>query len=81
MKIFEKNGFVKAKVKSSNENDPKAKADIEKFTQQLKEVINMDSLVNVFTVDSDEGVNDIELAILNTFLNCKNLFQFFQFQN
>ena len=81
--------LVKSKMfeelKSSN---PEQYArDTAKAIQRLEFIVSKlsEHLINIFSLDNDEGSQDIELFILRAFLNCKlrkfesRIFEFFRF--
>jgi hypothetical protein len=54
---------------------PSYKIEIEKSAKKLEFILSKipENLINVFNLDSEEGSQDIELAILRAFLNCNIL--------
>ena len=60
-------------------NSASFEIEIEKSAKKLEFILSKipENLINVFNLDSEEGSQDIELAILRAFLNCNILKMFF----
>ena len=53
-------------------NTPSYDIEVDKAEKKLEYIVSKlsENLINVFKLDSEEGSQDIELAILRAFLNC-----------